>query len=460
MLAWPALVAARLLGLPRRAMSLPAVCALSACIVVLAWAIATSWHDVHRYAGTDLRARVVGARLLAAGESPYFTLQESSTPEAFVDPDRYYTSVTRCTYTPALLALYLPFAAMPYPDQRVLWLVLEWCAFVASVVLLTRSIPGSRAKLAFAATALVFFAGDWSMRLHVERGQYYVFLLLLSALAIFLGIGASSRGDRFIGGLPLGVAAALRPSFVVAAVALSCLRQWRTCAGMALGAALAVVVTLPIAGASSWPEFFRLSEAYEVSRVEGPGAMDPPGAPYVYPGRRPSGGDRVVVDGADFTERLPAKSTTVTLFSAYNRAPAMLRALVPPQRVPGLARAVALVVCALAAVLCLRARRPMNLRHALGCCFALALAIEYCLPVRFSYADPLYLAPLAVFTPRMIRGRCRAFAVALTLAMASSLLMPSNATSALRSLSLLAAVCGSALVVLNVPRAAPPTLDG
>jgi hypothetical protein len=53
--------------------------------------------DVRRYPGTDLRARVVGAREMLLGLNPYFIAAKTDQTDTLQDPDRYAAVCSRCT---------------------------------------------------------------------------------------------------------------------------------------------------------------------------------------------------------------------------------------------------------------------------------------------------------------------------------------------------------------------------
>src|SRR5581483_6510387 len=89
-------------------------------------------------------------------------------------------------YSPALLLLYAPLCEIQYHLQRMIWGGLEWGALVASIFLLHRLIPTLWTRRFFLACSLLFFIASPFWRLHVERGQYYVFLLLLEVVSLFV----------------------------------------------------------------------------------------------------------------------------------------------------------------------------------------------------------------------------------------------------------------------------------
>jgi len=452
----PSLAVARLVGARPRALTHRLVIFLSVGLLVLAWAAWTSWGDATRYAGTDLRARVIGARMLLDGLSPYTTRQSAATPERLLDPDRNFTAITRCTYSPAMLALYAPLANVAYHTQRYLWAGLEWGALIVSIVLLGRAVPGSRAKVLFAAGALVFFAGDWSMRLHVERGQHYVFVLLALSLGTFIAVrcrrGTLRRADSFVSGLLLGAAVAMRPSTIAAAGPLLLLRRWKTVLGIGVGATTCIAALLPLAGPSLWREFFTAAKFHETLAYKGPEGLDPPAEFYMrtLPPEAARPDWRYIVEGADFTEMMPQRCMSLTFVMLYEVNRETFHKVVPANYAPLLSKGLALGACGVAGAACLYARRRVGIAPALACGFAMVTVCEYFLPIRFSYADVLCLPTLAMLTPYLARRRARPWLIALVVVMLPSLLMPGTLTQAIRSLGLL--VVPSAFMLLLLVR--------
>ena len=86
------------------------------------------------YIGADLRTRVVGARLVLEGIDPYFFKWDSSWSDKFYDPmqDPYF-SISRVSVPPTVLALHSIMARLSYVYQKILWLIVQWSAFLGTV---------------------------------------------------------------------------------------------------------------------------------------------------------------------------------------------------------------------------------------------------------------------------------------------------------------------------------------
>ena len=240
----------RLTGLQIESLGPAAALAVLCSVLAVCAALAVSVDDVRTYPGEDLRPKVLGARALLRGLDPYTYEAGPGTPEELQDYTRTYAKLTRVTYAPTLLALYAPLAPLPYGAQRVFWAVAEWAALLASLLLLLRTLRGPRARLLYFCAACVLFAASAFWRLHVERGQYYVFLLLLVSAALVLLL--HERPREWPAGLLLGAAVALRPTLAVLVPMLFVLRLRRTALSACAAAAVAVLLTLPLAGIDGW----------------------------------------------------------------------------------------------------------------------------------------------------------------------------------------------------------------
>ena len=166
-----------------------------------------SYHDVQNYGGTDLRVRIVGARALVRGVNPYTMQQTEDLDPALRDPDQ--SGLSRCTYPPTLLWFYAPLSSLKYLTQRVIWAVLEWCAFIASVVVLSACIESRNTRYWFLVAAIGLFGSSFFWRLHVERGQYYIFVVLLISIGMLVLLKTQ---QTVVAGIFWAIAICLRPT--------------------------------------------------------------------------------------------------------------------------------------------------------------------------------------------------------------------------------------------------------
>jgi hypothetical protein len=379
-------------------------------VLLAAGNLAVTWGDVRRFGGTDLRARVVGARALVLGIDPYRPLPAGMRHEWLFDPHGVFRDISRCPYAPPLLAVYALLCWLPYTTQRVVWFGLEWTCLLVSIAWLAGTIRAPAARTWFVVLALTFFAGGSFWRLHVERGQYYALVLLLLAWAARALTGR--EGDDWRPGVALGMAAALRPTAIVVAAPLWVLGYRKTAAATVAAAGAIVLLLLPVTGIVFWKDYVRLVETLERAVPALPPLASLPYSTWV--------------EGADFTRVLDDRSSNanvhlllVTLQERFGWPPLAL--------VPALAKAGFIASIALLLGLAFRGRaarwRP---RAALALAFTTSMVADHFVPVRWGYTDTLYLAPLAVLMPFMLRrrGRLLLFTTLAALVLGHGLLPP------------------------------------
>ena len=360
---------------------------LTAAIIIALISLVVSIRDSRDYPGGDLRCRVVGARLMTLERDPYST--------AFQD-DRRFTEPTwrkngpTIPYTPSLLLFTMPICWVPYHTQRFIWSGLEWASLLLGIFLLTKLIPGAPAKRFFLICALLFFVASPFWRLHVERGQYYSFLLLLEILSLFILVRLGKAAWLFV--VPLGWVATMRPSYVVAGLALFALGRWRAALTFFVTMAAFVGITLPFVGVQGWRQCFKVAEeiGYGMSSEA-----------YI---DQHFGTERVgtfTAEGAAFDGRqVDVRTTSFTLDGYVHK---IVKAVAP--RWVGtdmytiaweshIEFAVTLAVILLAIWL-LRARLQNPLVLLLTCLTVMLYADGF-VQVRFSYTDVLFLLPLAL----------------------------------------------------------------
>jgi hypothetical protein len=88
-----------------------------------------------QYCG-DLRGRVVGARLIKDGKSPYFYKWKKEDSTRYYDPANFTTfKVSNLTGTPFLHHLLFPLAELPERRISLIWLTFEYFIFFGMVAL-------------------------------------------------------------------------------------------------------------------------------------------------------------------------------------------------------------------------------------------------------------------------------------------------------------------------------------
>jgi hypothetical protein len=229
--------------------------------------------NVKQGGAIDLRNRITGERLLAHGIDPYFyKWQEPESPE-YCDPyNNPLLPVSKTTATPALLALHLPLAVLPYRVVQFAWLALQWLFLLATTGLWLRrcEFPWQRRWLA---AFVVGFTYTAAWRLHAERGQSYVLLLFLFAL--WLAGTLKAGGEKsFWTGLLAGFLVALRPPFLLLMpfILLHRRGQWL---GAVVGLALGIVVPL-FWQTNTWSHYASAMQAHSELYRTGTDPAPPP----------------------------------------------------------------------------------------------------------------------------------------------------------------------------------------
>ena len=138
--------------------------------------------------------------------------------------------------------------------------LVEWLAMIGSLILLARSLPEPRQRIVFLLGAVMFVIATDVWRLHLERGQLYVFQLLALSAAVYW----SRRGDidSLPAGIALGLLALMRPNLLVIAPALLLMRRWRSAGAMLTTVGVGVAATLMMLPLSSWQSYLNVGEQY------------------------------------------------------------------------------------------------------------------------------------------------------------------------------------------------------
>ena len=203
--------------------------------------------DLRSYPAIDLRSKVVGARLLAAGHDPYVSYEDPQHSE-------YFKSTTRPNYTPVLLALYVPLSSLQWWTQRAIYFALDWLFAAAALCLLLRYFCDTREKkyVCWIVYAVFIFC-SYAFRIHLERGQYYVFLLLLTCqVAVALKKGWSG----WLACVPAALLLLVRPTYgLILPVAFLCFGARRWTLRVVVVAATIFALTLPLGGIQRWAGF-------------------------------------------------------------------------------------------------------------------------------------------------------------------------------------------------------------
>ena len=354
-------------------------------------------HDVIVCSSPDLRVRIAGARLLISHYNPYSAEHQN-------DP-RFKIFMWRLTgpsspYPPTLLLFSAPFCQLSYRAQTLIWFALEWAAMLGSIGLIWKFLPQGITRRFFLISALLFFASSHFWRLHTQRGQYYVFLLFLEVLA-WLGLCVKRQTPWFFG-VPLGLAAAMRPTIGVAGFLLLVLGRWQAALAFFLSCILFVAVTLPFGGPKLWSDWIVASKELgfahrsEVYLDEHFGKEKT--APFTAEGVNFPGRD---IDVRVVNLSLGGYVNAVMKKLVRNHAASTLEG---EARQDQIAFAIAFIIGLL---LTWYFRRRLQTSHSLMLVLLTGAALaDFFAPVRFSYCDVIFCLPMALIIEeaRSIRG--------------------------------------------------------
>ena len=174
----------------------------------------------------DLRNRIVGARIIEDGGSPYFYKYAPSDSVRYYDPqafDPYLASI--CTSTPFLHRLLIPLADLPFATIMRIWMVLLWVIYLAMAgyALLYARAPLARGAVIVVAT-LFLLTNAWE--LHTRYGQTYL-LVPAFAMLIFALSRRSGRWWSVVTGVAAAALVMIRPNAVLFLVPLLFVRGFR-----------------------------------------------------------------------------------------------------------------------------------------------------------------------------------------------------------------------------------------
>ncbi|HEV8015395.1 MAG TPA: O-fucosyltransferase family protein [Stellaceae bacterium] len=345
--------------------------------MAVAIAIGFSFHDLLVYPGIDLRNRIVGAREILEGLDPYTFEWDPSMSTWLADPGRQYGGINILTAPPTVLFAYIPFAGFSGYTQHIIWWVLQWLALAGCTYALARGFRDPRRQLAFLLVAAVCFAGSWFWRLHVERGQYYVFLTLLLCLDI-MALREVGKSRRWLG-IPTGFLVAFRPTAIVLPVLLWLMGERRAATRSALMAAFLLAASVAIVGPATWRHFVDTVDRWSQQEIDPTFAIKRFPEPKYFAPRD--------LEGLHFGDALPSYSDA-TSFGALIGAPWVI---------PARPFAYALVYLGSSVLMWLMARRRALSRDMLLLVLAATAALtDFIVPIRHVYGDVAFLPVVAL----------------------------------------------------------------
>jgi len=163
----------------------------------------------------DLRNRVVGARLIKDGYSPYFYKWKNGDGARYYDPKAFDTlKVSNITASPFFHHLLYPLAELSQREISVWWLVIEYVMFSLSVLMaLALSATDNQKLLVFITGGLFLLTEGW--KVHVLAGQNYLFVPFLAMLFYYFFSCKKNLVMAFLAGLVAVVLVLVRPNMLI-----------------------------------------------------------------------------------------------------------------------------------------------------------------------------------------------------------------------------------------------------
>jgi len=210
--------------------------------------------------GTDLRNIVVGSRLMAKGYSPYFYKWNPTDGERLLDPnDGPSRLVNGTTVTPAVLFILYPLTGLTYPQIRLLWTILQLLAVVTIFYLMLKRYKGSDRIIPGDIVLLGLLASDYWF-FHVERGQKYIFFVLIFALMYFSYTSKKKYGE-FLSGFIGGLFIFFRPFAVIIILGFLCRKKFKWVKGNIIGILVGVLLFV-VTNPGLWKDYYHAMTEY------------------------------------------------------------------------------------------------------------------------------------------------------------------------------------------------------
>ena len=153
-------------------------------LIVVGYALQRDIRYDRAYPG-DLRNRVVGARMIEDGKSPYFYKWKKGDPIRYYDPTNFDSfRVAVITSSPFLHHMLVPLVNRPEVQVSKIWLAVEYLLLISMTALaysLAKSAPG---KMAVVLLSLLFLLTN-AWKKHTSLGQTYICIPFFALLFFF-----------------------------------------------------------------------------------------------------------------------------------------------------------------------------------------------------------------------------------------------------------------------------------
>ena len=216
--------------------------------------LAIDIYNTLNYPGTDLRNRVVGARLALEGIDPYFFKWHNGLSEIFYDPmDNPEETLSKLSVPPTVIALHMPIAHLSYLQQKIIWLIVQWAVF-AGIILIFLQSNTDRAKRYLILALGVIFANSLFWRFHVNSGQIYIVYIGLLSISWLLS-QQQFKYKELASGFFAGITASFRPPYILFFIFFLIHRKYSFIAGGIAGFVFAILSSCAITGTFIWRQY-------------------------------------------------------------------------------------------------------------------------------------------------------------------------------------------------------------
>ncbi len=222
--------------------------------------IILSFNYSNNTGGTDLRNRIVGARLIGKGLSPYFYKWHPSDGEFFLDPNDSPSRLANGnTVTPAVLYISYPLINLPYPRIRLFWTIIQHIAALLLISIMLKRYEGSSRLIPSAIVILGVFTSNYWL-FHVERGQISIFYALLFSL-MYYSFTSKWKNGEYLSGIIGGLFMFIRPFAAVICIGFLLKGKTRWLSGFIIGAITCLIIFVA-PNFRLWQEYFKVINEY------------------------------------------------------------------------------------------------------------------------------------------------------------------------------------------------------
>ncbi|HEX6915590.1 MAG TPA: glycosyltransferase 87 family protein [Chitinophagaceae bacterium] len=219
---------------------------------------------VNNSTSIDLLYRVVGARMMMDGKSPYRYQWKAGGEEAirYYHPiPRYSQSINGVTVTPAVLWLHQPVANADFCQVSRMWFGVELALVFLSGLLLLIICQGWQQKLLALLTLTCFFVFGRNLYLHLHSAQLYLVYAFVFILLYFI-LSSGITHKYIIAGVLVAVAAWLKPFFVLLVVPFLFRRNRKLITGFAVMAVVLALHAILMGHTGYWIEYASAMKEY------------------------------------------------------------------------------------------------------------------------------------------------------------------------------------------------------